>query len=137
MEGGRIVNADSPLITSQCIRVPVTDGHMAAVFVSFERKPSREDILSPWKNFKSKPAELKLPSAPSPFLSYFEDDARPQTKLDRNLGNGMAVSIGRLRPDRLFDWKFVCVSHNTIRGAAGGAILMAELLKAEGLIGPR
>ncbi len=134
VEGGRIVNASSPVITSQCIRVPVTDGHLAAVFVSFERKPSRDDILSRWRNFKSKPAELELPSAPSPFLTYFEDDSRPQTKLDRDLGNGMAVSIGRLRPDKIFDWKFVCVSHNTIRGAAGGAVLMAELLKAEGFL---
>jgi aspartate-semialdehyde dehydrogenase len=137
VENGRIVNASSPRITTQCLRVPVSDGHMAAVFVSFKKKPSRADILARWRDFPSRPAALKLPSAPSPFLSYFEDDSRPQTKLDRDLGNGMAVSIGRLRPDKLFDWKFVCLSHNTIRGAAGGAILMAELLKAEGLLAQR
>ncbi len=137
VEGGRIVNASSPRITTQCLRVPVSDGHMAAVFVSFNKKPSREDILARWRNFASRPAELKLPSAPSPFLRYFEDDSRPQTKLDRDLGNGMAVSVGRLRPDKIFDWKFVCLSHNTIRGAAGGGILSAELLKAEGLLYPK
>jgi aspartate-semialdehyde dehydrogenase len=137
LEGGRIVNAVAPVITSQCIRVPVSDGHLAAVFISFAQKPSRDDILARWQTFASRPAALKLPSAPSPFLTYFEDDSRPQTRLDRDLRNGMAVSIGRLRTDKLFDYKFVCLSHNTIRGAAGGAILIAELLKAEGLLAPR
>ena len=131
---GRIVNASAPVITAQCIRVPVSDGHMAAVFVAFEKKPSREEILAAWKSFSGKPQALKLPSAPSPFLHYFEDDSRPQTKLDRDLGNGQAVSIGRLRPDSVFDWRFVALSHNTVRGAAGGAVLTAELLKAEGFL---
>jgi aspartate-semialdehyde dehydrogenase len=131
---GKIVNAAEPVITAQCIRVPVTDGHMAAVFVSFERKPSKEEILALWKEFAGKPQRLSLPSAPKPFLSYFEDDARPQTRLDRDAGAGQAVTIGRLRPDPIFDWRFVALSHNTVRGAAGGAVLTAELLTAEGFI---
>jgi len=131
---GKIVNAASPLITSQCIRVPVTDGHLAATFVSFDRKPSRDQIIARWQSWKPRPQELNLPSAPQPFLTYFEDASRPQTKLDRDLGNGMGVSIGRLRKDSLFDFKFVCLSHNTVRGAAGGGILTAELLKADGYL---
>jgi aspartate-semialdehyde dehydrogenase len=134
VEGGAIVSATTPQITAQCIRVPVTDGHMAAVFVEFETKPTRDQILSAWKEFRGKPQELGLPSAPLPFLHYFDDDTRPQTRLDRNAGNGQAVSIGRLRPDAMFDWRFVALSHNTVRGAAGGAVLTAELLKAEGLL---
>ena len=134
LQGGKIVTATAPLITAQCIRVPVSDGHMAAVFVSFERKPSKDQILSAWKEFGGKPQQLGLPSAPKPFLHYFEDDTRPQTKLDRDAGHGQAVSIGRLRPDAMFDWRFVALSHNTVRGAAGGAVLTAELLKAEGFI---
>lgn len=134
IDGGVIVNAKTPLITAQCIRVPVSDGHMAAVFVSFEKKPSKDQILSAWKEFGGKPQQLGLPSAPKPFLQYFEDDTRPQTRLDRDAGHGQAVSIGRLRPDAMFDWKFVGLSHNTVRGAAGGAVLTAELLKAEGQI---
>jgi aspartate-semialdehyde dehydrogenase len=134
MQGGKIVNATSPAITAQCIRVPVSDGHMAAVFVAFEKKPSREQILSAWKEYSGKPQALGLPSAPKPFLTYFEEDNRPQTKLDRDLGNGQAVSIGRLRPDHVFDWRFVALSHNTVRGAAGGAVLTAELLHAEGYL---
>jgi aspartate-semialdehyde dehydrogenase len=130
----KIVNAAEPVITAQCLRVPVTDGHMAAVFASFERKPSKEQILSAWKEFAGKPQKLSLPSAPKPFLTYFEDDARPQTRLDRDAGNGQAITIGRLRPDALFDWRFVALSHNTVRGAAGGAVLTAELLTAEGFI---
>ena len=129
---GKIVDAKEPVISAQCIRVPVTDGHMAAVFVQFERKPSREQILSSWKEFAGKPQQLRLPSAPQPFLTYFEDDSRPQTRLDRDAGNGQGVTIGRLRPDSIFDYRFVCLSHNTVRGAAGGAVLMAELLTAEG-----
>ncbi len=128
---GRIVPAAEPVITAQCIRVPASDGHLAAVFVSFARKPSREQVLEAWKTFAGRPQQLKLPSAPSPFLHYFEDDARPQTKLDRDAGNGMAVTIGRLRGDPMFDYRFVCLSHNTVRGAAGGAVLTAELLTAE------
>jgi aspartate-semialdehyde dehydrogenase len=128
---GKIVPAADPVITAQCIRVPASDGHLAAVFVAFERKPSREQILEAWKTFAGRPQQLKLPSAPTPFLTYFEDDSRPQTRLDRDAGNGMGVTIGRLRPDPLFDYRFVCLSHNTVRGAAGGAVLTAELLTAD------
>jgi aspartate-semialdehyde dehydrogenase len=134
---GRIVPASEPVITAQCIRVPATDGHLAAVFVSFDRKPTREQILAAWQSFAGKPQALKLPSAPSPFLRYLDDESRPQTRLDRDAGKGMAVTIGRLRPDPLFDWRFVCLSHNTVRGAAGGAVLTAELLTAEGYIQAR
>jgi aspartate-semialdehyde dehydrogenase len=134
ISGGEIVNATAPVITAQCIRVPVSDGHMAAVFVSFDKKPSRDQILSAWKEFQGKPQKLKLPSAPSPFLNYFEEPSRPQTKLDRDLGHGQAISIGRLREDAIFDWRFVALSHNTVRGAAGGAVLTAELLKSDGFL---
>ncbi len=134
IQGGKIVAATAPTITAQCIRVPVSDGHMAAVFVAFAQKPSRDQILSAWSEFRGKPQTLGLPSAPSPFLRYFQDDSRPQTRLDRDAGNGQAVTIGRLRPDRVFDWRFVALSHNTVRGAAGGAVLTAELLKAEGFL---
>ncbi len=134
ISGGKIQNATSPAITAQCIRVPVSDGHMAAVFVAFERKPSRDQILSAWSEFGGKPQQLALPSAPRPFLQYFEDDSRPQTRLDRDAGKGQAVTIGRLRPDAVFDWKFVALSHNTVRGAAGGAVLTAELLASEGYL---
>lgn len=129
---GKIVNATSPQITTQCLRVPVSDGHMAAVFASFEKKPTLEEIKERWAAYKGVPQELELPSAPKQFLHYFEEDNMPQTKLHRNLENGMAVSIGRLRPDSQYDIKFVCLSHNTLRGAAGGAVLMAELLAAKG-----
>jgi aspartate-semialdehyde dehydrogenase len=131
---GKIMAATAPVITAQCLRVPVADGHMAAVSVAFEKKPSRDEILAAWKEFSGKPQGLKLPSAPSPFLHYFEEDNRPQTRLDRDAGNGQAVTIGRLRPDPVFDWKFVALSHNTVRGAAGGAVLTAELLKADGYL---
>lgn len=132
LEGGQIVDAASPCITTQCIRVPASDGHMAAVFARFEKKPSVEEIIKRWKDFSGEPQKLGLPSAPKQFLHYFEEDNRPQTKLDRMLENGMAVSVGRLREDTQYDVKFICLSHNTIRGAAGGAILMAELLAAKG-----
>lgn len=132
IEGDKIVNATSPSITAQCIRVPVTDGHIAAVFASFEKKPEIEEILNRWKNFAGVPQQLQLPSAPKQFLHYFEENDRPQTKLDRNLEGGMAVSVGRLRPDTQYDVKFVCLSHNTLRGAAGGAVLLGELLCAQG-----
>ena len=135
IEGDHIENASSPAITAQCLRVPVSDGHTAAVFVSFENKPSKEEILKAWAEFSGEPQALKLPSAPAQFIHYFEEDNRPQAKLDRNLENGMAVSVGRLRDDILFDYKFVCLSHNTLRGAAGGAVLMAELLAAKGYFG--
>lgn len=131
---GEISTATAPAITAQCIRVPVSDGHMAAVFVSFEKKPSRDQILAAWKEYQGKPQKLGLPSAPTPFLQYFEDDARPQTKLDRDAGKGQAITIGRLREDSIFDWRFVALSHNTVRGAAGGAVLTAELLKADGFL---
>lgn len=134
VKDGKIVNATAPVITAQCLRVPVSDGHMAAVFVSFEKKPSKEAMLSAWSEFAGRPQELGLPSAPRPFLHYFTDDSRPQTRLDRDAGNGQAVSIGRLRPDSVFDWRFVALSHNTVRGAAGGAVLTAELLKADGYL---
>lgn len=132
VEGGKIVPSKSPAVSAQCYRVPVSDGHMAAVYVTFKNKPSADEILGCWKEYKGKAQELKLPSAPARFLTYFEQPDRPQSKLDRNLENGMGIAVGRLREDNLFDYKFTCLSHNTIRGAAGGGILMAELLKAEG-----
>ena len=134
IKGGKIEPATAPTISAQCLRVPVSDGHMAAVSVAFERKPERDQILSAWKEFGGKPQQLALPSAPRPFLHYFEEDNRPQTRLDRDAGNGQAVTIGRLRPDPVFDWRFVALSHNTIRGAAGGSVLTAELLAAEGYL---
>ena len=134
VKNGVIVNASSPSITSQCLRVPVSDGHTAAVFVSFEKKLAMEEIIQRWESYRGAPQELNLPSAPKQFLHYFREDDRPQSRLDRNLENGMAVSIGRLRPDTQYDIKFVCLSHNTLRGAAGGAVLMAELLCAKGYL---
>ncbi len=134
IQNGAIVKAASPIITTQCIRVPVSDGHMAATFVSFENKPSKDEIISLWKNFQGRPQELNLPSAPKQFITYFEEDNRPQTGLDRDLENGMGITVGRLREDSLYDYKFVSLSHNTVRGAAGGGVLIAELLKAEGYI---
>ncbi len=134
IENGEIVKAKAPLITTQCIRVPVTNGHTAAVFMDFENKPSKDEILARWKEFKGKPQLLGLPSAPKQFITYFEEDNRPQCNLDRGLYGGMGVSCGRLREDSLFDYKFVGLSHNTLRGAAGGAVLIAELLTAEGWI---
>ncbi|MBE5751108.1 MAG: aspartate-semialdehyde dehydrogenase [Clostridiales bacterium] len=132
VENGEIVCATAPVITAQCLRVPVSDGHTAAVFVSFDKKPTKEEILTAWANFAGVPQELNLPSAPAQFIRYFEEDNRPQAKLDRMEGNGMSVTVGRLREDVLFDYKFVGLSHNTLRGAAGGAVLLAELLAAKG-----
>ena len=132
VENGVIVPAKEPSITAQCLRVACSDGHMAAVFVSFKKKPSMEEIKERWASFSGPAQELNLPSAPKQFLHYFEEADRPQTKLDRNLEHGMAVSIGRLRPDTQYDYKFVCLSHNTLRGAAGGGVLLAELLAAKG-----
>ncbi len=132
VEGDVIVDADSPNFTAQCIRVPVSNGHMGAVFVRFENKPSKEEILNIWNDFSGRAQELELPHAPKQFLNYFEEDNMPQTKLQRDLESGMAISVGRLREDTQYDYKFVCLSHNTLRGAAGGAVLMAELLCAEG-----
>lgn len=132
IENGEIVSASGPAITAQCLRVPVSDGHTAAVFVRFENKPTKEEILSAWADFKGAPQALKLPSAPEQFLQYLEEDNRPQAKLDRMAGNGMTVTAGRLRQDSVYDYKFVGLSHNTLRGAAGGAVLLAELLAAKG-----
>ena len=132
IEGGEIVPANSPNFTAQCLRVPVSDGHMAAVFVRFENKPEKEQILKIWKDFKGYPQQVGLPSAPKQFLNYFEEDNMPQTRLNRELEGGMAISVGRLREDTQYDYKFVCLSHNTLRGAAGGAVLMAELLCEKG-----
>lgn len=136
VENGKIVNASSPAFTAQCIRVPVSDGHMGAVFMRFEdgKKPSKDEIIECWNSFSGRAQQLNLPSAPKQFLHYFTEDNMPQTKLQRNLEGGMAVSIGRLREDSQYDYKFVCLSHNTLRGAAGGGVLLAELLCAEGYI---
>lgn len=134
IENGVIVPSIEPSFTAQCIRVPVTDGHFAAVFVSFENKPSKEEIINVWNNFSGRPQELNLPSAPKQFLHYFHEDNMPQAALHRDLENGMAVSLGRLREDTQYDYKFVGLSHNTLRGAAGGAVLLAELLCAEGFV---
>lgn len=134
VEGGVIVPAASPLITTQCIRVPVTNGHTAAVFMDLEKKASKDEIIARFREFSGKPQSLRLPSAPEHFITYFDEDDRPQSASDRGLYGGMGVSCGRLRPDAIFDWKFVGLSHNTLRGAAGGAVLIAELLTAEGWI---
>ena len=132
VQGGEIVSSCEPVISAQCLRVPVSDGHTAAVFVSFENKPTKEQILEAWNLFAGVPQELSLPSAPKQFIRYFEEDNRPQAKLDRMEGNGMSVSAGRLREDTAYDYKFIGLSHNTLRGAAGGAVLLAELLAAKG-----
>jgi aspartate-semialdehyde dehydrogenase len=137
VEDTRILPASGPTIAAQCIRVPASDGHMAAVFVSFARTPSRDEVLARWRDFEPVPQTMGLPSAPKPFLTYFEDESRPQTRLDRDIGRGMGVAIGRLRPDRVFDHRFVCLTHNTVRGAAGGAVLTAELLAAQGYLEPK
>lgn len=134
VQGGRIAKAIDPEITTQCIRVPVADGHLAAVFVDFEHTPSKQQMIDAWKSYRGRPQHLGLPSAPEQLIHYFSQPDRPQTKLDRDLERGMAISVGRLRPDLVFDYKFVCLSHNTLRGAAGGAVLMAELLAAEGYL---
>ncbi len=134
VENGQIIKASAPVITTQCIRVPVTDGHTAAVFMSFKKKPTKEQILKAWAEFKGLPQELELPSAPKQFIHYFEEDNRPQAKMDRDTENGMSVCAGRLREDIVYDYKFVGLSHNTLRGAAGGGVLSAELLKAQGYI---
>ena len=128
------MDAEGPAISAQCLRVSAADGHMAAVSVSFKNKPTIEQIKERWANFETEAQKLGLPSAPKPFLQYFEDPTRPQTKLDRDFQNGFGVSIGRLREDKIFDYRFVCLSHNTVRGAAGGAMLTAELLCAKGWI---
>ncbi|MCI5597253.1 MAG: aspartate-semialdehyde dehydrogenase [Lachnospiraceae bacterium] len=131
---GQVVKAEEPKITTQCIRVPVLDGHTAAVFVNFRKKPTKEEIIDRWVNFKGLPQELDLPSAPKQFIQYLEEDNRPQVQLDKDYEKGMGVSMGRLREDSIYDYKFIGLSHNTVRGAAGGAILCAELLTAQGYI---
>ena len=136
-QGKVIVNAEKPVISAQCLRVAASDGHMAAVSVRFAHKITREEILDRWAHYETEAQRLQLPSAPRPFLQYFEDPSRPQTRLDRDFQNGFGISIGRLREDRIFDWRFVCLSHNTIRGAAGGGILTAELLTRKGYLTPR
>ena len=133
-EKGVIVPADSPVITCQCIRVPVLNGHTAAVFVKFRKKPTKEQLIEALNNFSGVPQELALPSAPKQFIQYLEEDNRPQVAFDVNYENGMGVSVGRLREDTVYDRKFVGLSHNKVRGAAGGAVLCAELLKAQGYI---
>ncbi len=134
IQGDEIVKTDLPRITTQCLRVPVSNGHFAAVFVRFDNKPAIDEIKRLWAEYSGEPQKLRLPSAPQQFLRYFEEDNMPQAKLHRNLENGMAISIGRLRPDTQYDYKFVCLSHNTLRGAAGGAVEMAELLCAKGYL---
>lgn len=134
IENGQIVKAESPVITCQCIRVPVLNGHTAAVFVKFKKKVTKEELIEKLESFKGLPQELKLPSAPAQFIRYMEEDNRPQVSLDVDFENGMGISVGRLREDTVYDYKFVGLSHNTVRGAAGGAVLCAELLTAKGYI---
>ena len=134
IENGEIVKAESPIITSQCIRVPVLNGHTAAVFVKFKKQPTKEQLIQKLTEYKGVPQELNLPSAPKQFIQYMEEDNRPQVSLDVDFEHGMGISVGRIREDSVYDWKFVGLSHNTVRGAAGGAVLCAELLKAQGYI---
>ena len=134
VENGKIVKRDDVKISAQCYRVPVTNGHTAAVFVRFKNKPTKEQILADWKEFKGEAQDLKLPNAPEQFITYFEEDDKPQIKIDREIYGGMGITAGRLREDTIFDYKFVGMSHNTLRGAAGGAVLIAELLAAKGYI---
>ena len=133
-DGAGIVPLKAPVISAQCLRVPVSDGHMAAVSVSFRNKPSTDQMFKAWENWRTLPQELGLPSAPAPFVKYMTEPDRPQTKLDRDFERGMGVTVGRLREDAIFDYRFVCLSHNTLRGAAGGGVLSAELLCARGFI---
>ena len=137
VESGVIVPATSPVITCQCVRVPVLDGHTAAVFVKFKKNPTKEQLVEKLRNFAGEPQKLGLPSAPKQFIQYLEEDNRPQVKQDVDFENGMGVSVGRLREDSVYDWKFIGLSHNTVRGAAGGAVLCAEMLKAKGYIGKK
>ena len=134
LENGVIVPAKAPVISAHCVRVAVADGHLATCWASFEKPATKEEIIERWRSFEGLPQKMNLPSAPHPFLQYFEEDNRPQTRLDRDFERGMGISLGRLRGDSLFDWRFVGLSHNTLRGAAGGAVLIAELLCAQGYI---
>ena len=134
IEGDEIKPVEGIKISAQCMRVAVTDGHMATVAINFKKKPTKEQILKAWKEFSGRPQELELPHAPKQFITYFEEDNRPQTHIDRDVEGGMGVTVGRLREDNIFQYKFVGLSHNTLRGAAGGAVLMAELLYREGYL---
>lgn len=134
IKNGQIELVSEPEISATCIRVPISDGHMASVSISFDKKPTMEEIILAWKDFKNPLEKLDLPSSPKPFLTVFSEEDRPQTRLDRNLGEGMGIAVGRLREDQILDYKFVGLSHNTIRGAAGGAILTAELLRERGYL---
>jgi len=134
VENGRIVDNPSPVITAQCLRVPALDGHMAAIFMRFRNKPSQSDIFAAWDEYNRALSTEALPSSPERFITYFEDPARPQTKLDRDIYNGMGITAGRLREDHVYDYKLIGLSHNTVRGAAGGAVLIAELLCKKGYI---
>ena len=134
VENGIIVPAKEPVISAHCVRVAVADGHLATCWASFEKPASKEEIIERWRSFEGLPQKMSLPSAPHPFIQYFEENDRPQTRLDRDFEHGMGISLGRLRGDSLFDWRFVGLSHNTLRGAAGGAVLIAELLCAQGYI---
>ena len=134
LENGVIVPAKAPVISAHCVRVAVADGHLATCWASFEKPATKEEIIERWRAFEGLPQKMNLPSAPHPFLQYFEEHNRPQTRLDRDFERGMGISLGRLRGDSLFDWRFVGLSHNTLRGAAGGAVLIAELLCAQGYI---
>ncbi|MCD8314772.1 MAG: aspartate-semialdehyde dehydrogenase [Firmicutes bacterium] len=134
VEDGMIIPAKSPVISAHCVRVPVSDGHLASVFVDFENVPPREEIIAAWQDFKGKPQTLELPSAPKQFITYFDEPDRPQTALDRDIEGGMGVAVGRLEEDSVFDFKFIGISHNTLRGAAGGGVLSAELLYREGYL---
>ncbi len=134
IQDGEIVDAVEPVISAQCVRVPALDGHMATVYINFDRKPTKEEMIECWNSYQGRPQELELPLAPKHFMKYMDEDDRPQTRLDRDYERGMGVTIGRLREDRQHDYKLACLSHNTLRGAAGGAVLIAELLKAEGYL---
>lgn len=134
VKDGEIVPASEPVITCQCVRVPVLYGHTAAVFVKFRKNPTKEQLIEKLVHFSGLPQELKLPSAPEQYIQYMEEEDRPQVQADVNFGNGMGVSIGRIREDKVYDWKFIGLAHNTIRGAAGGAVLCAELLTKQGYI---
>jgi aspartate-semialdehyde dehydrogenase len=134
---GKLVFAEKPVISTHCVRVPVSDGHLAAVNVSFRSDPGRDELIAAIRNFQNPVADLALPSSPEHFLVYFDEEDRPQTRLDRDLGHGMTVSAGRLRQDPVMGWKFIALSHNTLRGAAGGGVLSAEFLTRKGYIVPR
>ena len=137
IEDGKIIPATEPKITCQCVRVPVLNGHTAAAFVKFRKKVTKEQLIEKLVNFRGVPQELDLPSAPKQFIQYLEEENRPQVQMDVDFEHGMGTSVGRLREDTIYDWKFIGLSHNTVRGAAGGAVLCAELLTKQGFIAPK